>query len=81
LSIALLERAGVSSLLDLPASPAACYVFAHGAGPGMRHAFVQAMASGLLERGISAPPTCATTLFLFAPRPISGLVRQPPALM
>jgi uncharacterized protein len=43
----------VAGLLDAPVSPWACYVFAHGAGAGMRHAFMQSMAEGLAERGIA----------------------------
>ena len=31
----------------------ACYVFAHGAGAGMTHAFMAAMADGLVQRGIA----------------------------
>ena len=33
--------------------PAACYVFAHGAGADMHHAFMAAIAQGLVERGIA----------------------------
>jgi predicted alpha/beta-hydrolase family hydrolase len=40
-------------ILDTPAAPQACYVFAHGAGAGMHHAFMAAMAHGLVERGIA----------------------------
>lgn len=40
-------------ILDAPGSPAACYVFAHGAGADMHHAFMAAMAHGLVERGIA----------------------------
>ena len=43
----------VSALLLEPASTKACYVFAHGAGAGMRHAFMQAVAHGLAELGIA----------------------------
>lgn len=43
----------VSALLDLPDAPVACYVFAHGAGAGMHHAFMAAMAQGLVARGIA----------------------------
>ena len=45
--------ATVSALLDAPAKPRACYVFAHGAGAGMNHSFMAAMAKGLVERGIA----------------------------
>jgi predicted alpha/beta-hydrolase family hydrolase len=40
-------------ILDAPGAPAACYVFAHGAGADMRHAFMAAIAQGLVERGIA----------------------------
>lgn len=43
----------VSALLMLPQPARACFVFAHGAGAGMRHAFMAAVASGLAERGIA----------------------------
>ncbi|HSH90616.1 MAG TPA: alpha/beta family hydrolase [Ramlibacter sp.] len=43
----------VSVLLDQPAKPDACYVFAHGAGAGMNHAFMSAMAAGLVQRGVA----------------------------
>ena len=43
----------VSGLLDAGASPLACYVFGHGAGAGMEHPFMTAVALGLVERGIA----------------------------
>jgi predicted alpha/beta-hydrolase family hydrolase len=43
----------VSALLDAPASPWAGYVFAHGAGAGMQHAFMRDVAEGLAARGIA----------------------------
>ena len=43
----------VSGLLQVPADAKACYVFAHGAGAGMAHAFMGAIAGGLAERGIA----------------------------
>ena len=43
----------VSALLNLPAQPRACFVFAHGAGAGMTHAFMVAVASGLAERHVA----------------------------
>ena len=49
-----LPGGGVTSgLLEVPAAKAACYVFAHGAGAGMDHAFMNAVARGLAERGIA----------------------------
>ncbi len=44
----------VSALLSRPDAPRACYVFAHGAGAGMTHAFMETFANGLSERGIAS---------------------------
>ena len=43
----------VSGLLTRPPHARACYVFAHGAGAGMTHAFMAQVATGLGERGIA----------------------------
>src|SRR2546427_2978106 len=43
----------VSGLLQVPAEARACYVLAHGAGAGMTHPFMVAIANGLVERGIA----------------------------
>jgi uncharacterized protein len=43
----------VSALLLAPAGARACYVLAHGAGAGMAHPFMAAVAEGLAERGIA----------------------------
>jgi uncharacterized protein len=43
----------ISALLDLPPRPTACYVLAHGAGAGMTHPFMAALAAGLAGRGIA----------------------------
>ena len=43
----------VSALLVSPDTPRACYVFAHGAGAGMTHSFMEAFSKGLCERGIA----------------------------
>jgi predicted alpha/beta-hydrolase family hydrolase len=43
----------VSALLTSPPQPRACYVLAHGAGAGMRHAFMDKVAAGLAERDIA----------------------------
>lgn len=43
----------VSGLLQVPPHARACYVLAHGAGAGMTHSFLTAMANGLAERGIA----------------------------
>src|SRR5947199_10869598 len=43
----------VSGLLQVPPEAHACYVMAHGAGAGMAHPFMAAIANGLAERGIA----------------------------
>ena len=43
----------VSALLVGPSNPSALYVLAHGAGAGMRHAFMETMATRLAARGIA----------------------------
>ncbi len=43
----------VSGLLQAPPEARACYVLAHGAGAGMTHPFMTAIAEGLAERGIA----------------------------
>lgn len=43
----------VSGLLQVPTNARACYVLAHGAGAGMSHPFLTAVADGLAERGIA----------------------------
>lgn len=43
----------VSALLQSPPHPRACCVLAHGAGAGMTHPFMAAVAAGLAERGIA----------------------------
>lgn len=40
-------------ILDAPPQPRALYVFAHGAGAGMTHAFMAQVASGLVQRDIA----------------------------
>ena len=44
----------VSGLAYAPADARATYVFAHGAGAGMAHPFMAAVARGLAERGIAS---------------------------
>src|SRR3989454_1205742 len=43
----------VSGLLQAPPAARACYVLAHGAGAGMTHPFMAAIANGLAERDIA----------------------------
>jgi predicted alpha/beta-hydrolase family hydrolase len=51
--IAIPDAAPVSALLIRPPQARACYVFAHGAGAGMNHASMQAIAAGLGDRGVA----------------------------
>jgi uncharacterized protein len=44
----------VSALLLRPDRPRACFVFAHGAGAGMTHSFMETFANGLCERDIAS---------------------------
>ena len=53
LRIEIAPEATISALLIDPPQSRACYVFAHGAGAGMAHASMAAIASGLAERGIA----------------------------
>ena len=47
------EGVHVSGLLESPSGARACFVLAHGAGAGMAHPFMAAIATGLEERGIA----------------------------
>jgi len=64
----------VSALLVRPAQARACFVFAHGAGAGMRHASMEATAAGLGERGI------ATLRYQFPYMEKAGKRPDPPAV-
>jgi predicted alpha/beta-hydrolase family hydrolase len=64
----------VSALLQAPARAQACWVFAHGAGAGMDHAFMAAAAGGLAERRI------ATLRFQFPFMEQGSRRPDPPAL-
>src|SRR4249920_280983 len=52
-TIAVDETHRVSGLLLTPRNARACYVLAHGAGAGMTHPFMAAIADGLAERGVA----------------------------
>src|SRR5262245_17654779 len=52
-SITVDDARRVSGLLQVPQVARACYVVAHGAGAGMTHPFLAAVANGLAERGIA----------------------------
>ena len=53
LDIAVGKAGSVSALLDRLPKARACFVFAHGAGAGMTHPFMETVATGLGERGIA----------------------------
>ena len=53
ITIAIDDATRVSGLLTIPATPRACYAMAHGAGAGMTHAFMEAVANGLAARGLA----------------------------
>jgi predicted alpha/beta-hydrolase family hydrolase len=53
LKFAVGSQGNVSALLMRPQIARACYVLAHGAGAGMRHASMEAIAVGLADRGIA----------------------------
>jgi uncharacterized protein len=52
-AIAVDDKQQVSGLLHVPPRARVCYVLAHGAGAGMQHPFMTAVANGLFERGIA----------------------------
>jgi len=54
IGIAVDETIEVSGLLQNPAEARACYVLAHGAGAGMEHPFLAAVAAELAWRGIAS---------------------------
>ena len=53
LDIEIGNAASVSALLIRPNAARACFVFAHGAGAGMTHPFMETVAAGLCERGVA----------------------------
>ncbi len=53
LTITVDDTRHISGLLQVPANARAGYVLAHGAGAGMTHPFLSAVANGLAERGIA----------------------------
>jgi predicted alpha/beta-hydrolase family hydrolase len=52
-TIAVGDTERVSGLWQAPPKASACYVLAHGAGAGMAHPFMAAVANGLEARGIA----------------------------
>lgn len=74
LQVAIPDRGAVSALALTPPRPLAAFVFAHGAGAGMQHIFMQQLAEALGDEGI------ATLRFQF-PAIERGLKRpDPPAV-
>jgi uncharacterized protein len=53
LTIVVDESCTVSGILQAPSNARACYVMAHGAGAGMTHSFMAAVADGLADRNIA----------------------------
>ena len=53
MSIAVDEERRVPGVLQVPRAARACYVLSHGAGAGMSHPFMAAVADGLAERDIA----------------------------
>jgi predicted alpha/beta-hydrolase family hydrolase len=53
LTVTVNETHRVSGLLQVPQRARACYVLAHGAGAGMTHPFLEAVAAELGERGVA----------------------------
>ena len=74
LRIEISPAASVSALVVRPPQARACYVFAHGAGAGMAHASMEAIALGLGERGI------ATLRYQFPYMEKAGKRPDPPAV-
>ncbi|OUM03991.1 alpha/beta hydrolase family protein [Variovorax sp. JS1663] len=68
------EHGTVSGLVQAPPDALACYVFAHGAGAGMRHVFMAAVADGLAARGI------ATLRYQFPSMELGKKRPDPPAV-
>jgi uncharacterized protein len=74
LTIAVADGVRVSGLLILPEGARACYVLAHGAGAGMRHPALAAIATELASLGI------ATLRFQFPYMELGARRPDPPAL-
>jgi predicted alpha/beta-hydrolase family hydrolase len=53
LKLDIANSASVSALLLRPENARACFVFAHGAGAGMSHPFMEMVATGLCDRGFA----------------------------
>lgn len=76
LDIAVSDRIGrVSGILTRPVDARVLYVLAHGAGAGMRHRFMEAIAGVLAARGV------ATLRFQFPYTEAGGRRPDPPAVL
>src|SRR4051794_16993464 len=53
LKLDIANAASVSALLLRPENARACFVFAHGAGAGMAHPFMETVATGLCDRSVA----------------------------
>jgi uncharacterized protein len=73
-TIAVNDQAHVSGLMVTLPGARACFVMAHGAGAGMTHPFMEAMAAGLATRGI------ASLCYQFSYMELGGRRPDPPAL-
>ncbi|HEX4510437.1 MAG TPA: alpha/beta family hydrolase [Burkholderiaceae bacterium] len=74
LRLTLPDGSTTSAMLLAPAAPRAAYVFAHGAGAGMRHAFMGDLSAALAERGV------ATLRYQFPFMERGGHRTDPPAV-
>ena len=74
ITIAVDDGIRVSGLLQTPPGARACYVLAHGAGAGMNHPFLAAVAAELAARGM------ATLRYQFPYMERGGKRPDPPAL-
>lgn len=74
LTVAVSDSTRVSALLVTPEDAAACYVLAHGAGAGMTHPFMTAIANALSARCI------ATLRYQFPYMEAGGKRPDPPKL-
>src|SRR5258707_584791 len=74
LDIPVRKAGSVSALLDRPPQARGCFLFAHGAGAGMTHPFMETVAAGLGERGV------ATLRYQFPYMERGSRRRDPPAI-
>lgn len=70
------KAGSISGLLIRPPQTRACFVFAHGAGAGMTHPFMETFAVGLGERGIATLRYQFPYMEKGSRRPDSPLVAQ-----